>query len=178
MHWFAQSTDWTQIFAPTTPLLETFVRGTVVYLALFLMLRFIAKREAGTMGITDMLVLVLIADAAQNAMAGSYTSISDGLLLVATIIGWSTVLNFLSFRFKTVERIIKPSRLLLIKDGRLMRRNMRQEFITEKELMSEVRAKGIDHVAQVKEASIEPDGTISLIPYEGRDVKEPKQKQF
>jgi uncharacterized membrane protein YcaP (DUF421 family) len=90
--------DWQSMFVPTVPLLETFIRGTVVYLALFLMLRALMKRESSKVGVTNILVLVLLADAAQNAMAGEYQSITDGLLLVATIIGWSYALDWLSFR--------------------------------------------------------------------------------
>jgi uncharacterized membrane protein YcaP (DUF421 family) len=52
------------------------------------------------MGITDLLVIVLIADAAQNGMAGEYRSLTDGLLLVATIVAWSYALNWLAFRFR------------------------------------------------------------------------------
>ena len=60
---------------------------------MFALLRFVLKREAGTLAITDLLVVVLIADAAQNAMADDYRSVPDGLLLVATIVFWSYALD-------------------------------------------------------------------------------------
>lgn len=84
--------DWRSVFVPKTPLLEIVVRGTVVYLILFAMLRF-GKRQTGSLSVTDLLVLVLIADASQNAMAGDYKSVPDGILLVATIIFWSFALD-------------------------------------------------------------------------------------
>lgn len=62
-------------FMPDGPVLEIIVRGTVTYLALFTLLRIILRREAGNLGITDMLVIVLLADASQNAMAGGYNSL-------------------------------------------------------------------------------------------------------
>src|SRR4051812_12702400 len=102
---------------PTTPLLEIFIRGTVTYLALFAMLRATRRRHAGAFGITDLLVFVLIADAAQTAMAGEYPAISVGLLLVAVIIGWAVALVWLGFRFKVVENLILPSPLLLVDNG-------------------------------------------------------------
>ena len=74
--------DWGEVLLPRTPLLETIVRGAVTYLALFLLLRVTTKREAAGTSISTLLVLVLIADAAQNAMADDYRSIADGLLLV------------------------------------------------------------------------------------------------
>nr|MBP7571903.1 DUF421 domain-containing protein [Acidobacteriota bacterium] len=72
--------DWGRVFAFDTPWLEIVVRGTAIYLGLFLLLRLVLKRQAGTVGITDLLVIVLIADAAQNAMADDYRSVPDGLL--------------------------------------------------------------------------------------------------
>jgi hypothetical protein len=64
--------------------LELFVRGTAVYWFLFLLFRFVLRRDAGAIGIADILLLVLIADASQNAMAGGYETVADGFLLVAT----------------------------------------------------------------------------------------------
>lgn len=58
--------DWKNIFLPGTPLLEIFLKGTLVYLSLFLLLRVVLKRESGTVGVTDLLVVVLLADAAQK----------------------------------------------------------------------------------------------------------------
>jgi uncharacterized membrane protein YcaP (DUF421 family) len=134
-----------------------------MYLGLFALLRFVHRREAAGMGITDLLVIVLLADAAQNAMAGEYTSITDGLLLVSTIIGWSYALDWLAFRFPAIERIIHPPPLALIKDGKLQRRNLRQEFITEDELRSQLRQQGVTDFSQVRRSYIEHDGRISVI---------------
>jgi len=102
--------DWARLFMPGTPLLEIIVRGSIMYVALFMLLRFILKRETGSLGITDLLVIVLIADAAQNGMAGSYQSITDGLVLVATIIGWSYLLNWLAFRYPFWRKVIQAPR--------------------------------------------------------------------
>ena len=70
--------NWHDVFVPDTPLLEIFVRGTIVYLAIFALLRFVLTRQSGNLGVTDLLVIVLIADAAQNAMASEYKSVPDG----------------------------------------------------------------------------------------------------
>ena len=121
--------DWAALFMPTTPALEIIVRRSVMYLALFAMPRFILRPR--DLGITDLLVIVLIADAAQNGMAGDYTSISDGLLLVITIITWSYVLNLLAFRYPFWQRIVQAPRVQLVRNGRLIRRNLEHEKITE-----------------------------------------------
>jgi uncharacterized membrane protein YcaP (DUF421 family) len=161
------SVEWMKIFMPDTPVLEIVVRGSVMYLALFMMLRFILRRETGSLGITDLLVIVLIADAAQNGMAGSYHTITDGLILVATIIGWSYLLNWLAFRYPTWRKIIQAPRVQLVRDGRILRRNLEQEKITEEELLAEIHAHGCEDVRSVRAAWIEPDGMVSVIQYSG-----------
>jgi uncharacterized membrane protein YcaP (DUF421 family) len=82
--------DWQSLFAVNVPPFEIFVRGTLIYWFLFGVFRFVLHRDVGGLGIADLLLLVLVADAAQNAMAGDYQSISEGLILVTTIIGWNT----------------------------------------------------------------------------------------
>src|SRR3954452_13832286 len=109
--------DWGNVFGLDTPLLEIFLRGSVVYLGLFFLLRLVLRREAGGLGITDLLVIVLIADAVQNAMAGDYHSITDGLLLGGTIIFWSFALDWLAYHWSLFRRFMHPSPLPLVKDG-------------------------------------------------------------
>jgi uncharacterized membrane protein YcaP (DUF421 family) len=155
--------DWETIFSPSTPLLEIFLRGTIVYLSLFVLLRVILKRESGTVGITDLLVVVLLADATQNALANDYTSITDGILLVLTIVFWSYFLNWLGFRFPSIQKWVHPPPLPLVEDGKILYRNMRKELITEEELMGVIRKQGLEDIQEVKEAYMESDGHISVI---------------
>ena len=159
--------DWAHVFVPDTPLLEIVVRGTAMYLALFLLLRLVLKRETGAIGISDLLVVVLIADAAQNGLADNYSSIPDGLILVLTIVFWSWALNWLGFRFRLFQRLVHPDPLPLVRDGRLLRRNLEKELITEGELMSQLRLQGVDNIADVSAAYMEGDGRISVIEQNG-----------
>ena len=155
--------DWYVVFVPSTPLLEILVRGSLIYLGLFLLMRVVLKRESGTLGITDLLFVVMVADAAQNGMAGEYRSVTEGLLLVGTIIFWSYALNWLGYHFPFLDKLIKPDKLLLIKNGQMIKENMRKELITRQELMSEVRANGLTDLATIREAYMEPTGKISII---------------
>ncbi len=159
---------WSKAFVPQMPLLEIVARGTAVYLVLFILLRVVLKREAGTVGVTDLLVIVLLADAAQNAMAGTYTTIGDGLLLVLVIVFWAVALNWLAFRFPRLRPLIQPPALKLVNEGRVLRKNMARELVTEEELVSAVRLEGLESVEQVKAAYIEGDGRISIIPRDGK----------
>src|SRR5688572_25430583 len=143
--------------------LEIVLRGSAVYWFLFLLFRFVLRRDAGEFGIADILLLVLIADASQNAMAGGYESLSEGALLVATIAGWNWLMDQASYHWPAVRRLIEPAPMVLVRDGRLLWRNLRRELITTPELMASLREQGIDKLADVKIARMEPDGHISVI---------------
>lgn len=158
--------DWAAIFALDTPVFEIVVRGTAMYWFLFCIFRFVIRRDVGAVGIADLLILVIVADAAQNAMAGEYTSVSDGMVLVSTLIGWNVALDWASFRFPAFRRLAEPAPLALIRDGRMLVRNMRKEFITEDEMWAKLREAGIDSLDQVSHAYMEADGQISVIKKE------------
>jgi uncharacterized membrane protein YcaP (DUF421 family) len=158
--WF--KINWTELFVPQTSLLEIFIRGTLMFFVLFFLLRFF-RREVGGIGITDILVIVIIADAAQNGMAGEYKSITEGAFLVTVIVGWNYFLDFLAQRFGFVEKIMRPRAVALIKNGKLLRRNMQSERITLEELTSQLRQQGILDLSEVKECRLEGDGNISVI---------------
>lgn len=156
--------NWHEIFAFDVPFLEIFLRGTIMYLFLLVVMRFGINRTMGNIGVGDMLLVVLIADATQNAMAGGHSSIGDGLVLVMTILFWAYSFDYLCFRFPKLGAVLQPHRVRLIKDGVMLHRNMRREFITKDELMAQLRTHGIDHVSAVKEASLEANGEISVVP--------------
>lgn len=166
--------DWNAAFVPTVSPAEIVLRGTFVYLLLFFVLR-VLRREAGALGISDLLVVVLIADAAQNAMASEYKSVTEGAVLVGTIVAWDYFLDWLGYRFPAVQRLLRPAPLPLVKDGRVIRQNLRKEMITMEELMSQLREQGVESVEEVKRCRLEGDGHISVIKYdsggEGGDSK-------
>jgi uncharacterized membrane protein YcaP (DUF421 family) len=169
--------DWKSLFSLDIPLLEIILRGSVIYIALFILLRVVLKRQAGSLGMTDLLLITLIADASQNAMAGEYRSISAGIVLVATIIFWSYAFDWLNYKLPWFNRLTEPPPLPLIKEGKMLRRNMRHELITEEELMSQLREQGLDDVGKVKEAYMESDGHISVVQQGQKRQKKGKQKK-
>lgn len=162
--------DWRAVFTPTINVAEIFLRGTVIYLFLFFVLRLL-RRGAGALGISDFLVIVLIADAAQNAMASDYKSITEGLLLVGTIVFWDYLLDWLSYRFPRMHRVLRPKPLLLVEDGQLQRRNLKEEMITKEELMGQLREQGIEDIAEVRKCYLEADGQISVITDEAKNKR-------
>jgi uncharacterized membrane protein YcaP (DUF421 family) len=160
--------DWKAVFVPSLSVAELFIRGTFVYLLLFALLRFLPSRQVGAVGVSDLLLVILFANAAQNAMASNYTAVSDGLLLVGTIIFWNYSLNWLSYKIPKLQRIFTPPPLMLVKQGRTIQRNMQKELITEGELMIQLRKQGIEKLEEVRMAFMEADGNISVITYDAK----------
>jgi uncharacterized membrane protein YcaP (DUF421 family) len=99
------SVDWNSVFVPAIGLAEIIVRGSLMYLGLFVIMRFMARRQAGHFGPADLLVIVLIADAAQNGLGKEYSAVTEGLALVLTIVGWEYLLDWLAWSFPRRGRI-------------------------------------------------------------------------
>lgn len=155
--------EWAQLFTFTMSPIELFIRGTLTFLFLFCLFRFVVRRDVGAIGISDLLVLVIIADASQNAMSGDYKSVLDGFVLIGTIIGWSLFLNYLSFRFALFRRFVLPRPLCLVKDGTKQEKTLQRELITDEELHEMLREHEIEDIAEVKHAYLEPDGRVTVI---------------
>jgi uncharacterized membrane protein YcaP (DUF421 family) len=155
--------DVAELFTITVSPLELVVRGTLMYLGIFILLRVLLRRVAGNVTVADLLMVVLIADAAQNGMSAGYQSVTDGAILVLTIIFWNYALDRLAFYLPSVGRFIHPPPLPLVRDGCLLWRNMRAESISRDELMSQLREAGVDDVNKVKLAYVEGDGRVSVI---------------
>ncbi len=161
------------LFAINVPVWEIAVRGTAIYWFLFVLFRFVLPREVGAVGVADMLVLVLVADAAQNAMAGDYDTISEGALLIGTIMGWNALADYAAWRFPAVGRVLQSKPLVLVRDGRMNLRNMARQFVTEDELLGKLREHGVDDVRRVKSAHLESGGEVSVVLFEGKADKPP-----
>ncbi len=158
--------DWQKMFLPTVSPLEILIRGTLIYFGIFLILRVILKRELSDISTTDILVLVLLADAAQNGMAGTYDSITDGLLLVATIVFWSFAFDWLSFHIPGLKYVLRPPPVTLVKEGHLQWRSMRKEMVTKEEIMASLREEGFTELSDIEKVILEGDGRLTVIPFE------------
>lgn len=155
--------EWAQIFTFTISPFEMIIRGTLIYLLLFVLFRFVVRRDAGSLSVSDLLVVVIIADAAQNGMSSDYKSVADGAVLILTIIGWSLLLNYLGFHFKPIRKLVVPHPICVVKDGVRLRQNLRRELITDEELNEMLRQHDIEDLSEVKRAYLEPDGQITVV---------------
>jgi uncharacterized membrane protein YcaP (DUF421 family) len=142
---------------------EIIIRGTLMYWFLFLLFRFLLRRDIGTVGIGDFLFVVIVADASQNAMSGDAKTVADGILLVITLVFWNFLIDYVSYKWALVRRFTEPPSVILVKNGKPVLRNMRREYITRSDLHAKMREEGIEDIAKVKEMRLESDGTISVI---------------
>ncbi|HEX2940656.1 MAG TPA: YetF domain-containing protein [Rhodopila sp.] len=153
--------NWQRSFNPDVPLLDIVMRGTIIYLVLFTLLR-VTRRQSGQIGISDVLLVVLIAGAVQNAMAGDYHSITEGLGLVLTIFFWSWFLDWLAVHVPVLRPLLTASPRVVVRNGRIDHRAHRQELMTKDDLLSQLRLHGIQNVEDVRHARIEADGQVSV----------------
>jgi uncharacterized membrane protein YcaP (DUF421 family) len=155
--------DWGEIFGLTVSPVEMIVRGSAMYLFLFLLFRVVIRRRVGAVGMADILIVVIIADAAQNGMSGEYRSVTDGAILVATLVAWDVCIDWLNYRVPALREWLEPPPLVLIRDGEIVKRNLRHEYVTLEELESKLREKGVKSVSEVAEARMESNGEVSVI---------------
>ena len=159
--------DLNGIFTFSVSPLQLVLRGTVMYWFLFVSFRFLLRRDAGSVGIGDFLFVVILGDAAQNAMIGNANSATDGMVLIGTLVFWNSTLDFLGFHVPAIPRFTAPKRLCLVRDGRKLRRNMRHEFIPDAELEAKIREEGIGAVASIKRMYLEAGDETSVVERAG-----------
>jgi uncharacterized membrane protein YcaP (DUF421 family) len=155
--------NWSELFGLSVSPWELIVRGSAMYLFLFVLFRVVVKRRLGTIGMADILILVIVADAAQNGMAGEYRSVTDGFILVGTLVGWNMLIDWLAFRFPALARVLEPPPLLLIDNGRVLHKHLRIELMSDQELRTKLREQGVADPREVAKAYIEPDGQVTVL---------------
>lgn len=143
---------------------EVILRTAIVYLFLVLVLRLSGKREVGQMSILELIVVLLISDAVQNSMVGANTSLLGGLIAVSTLLAMDFGLNALTGRSRRLRRAVEGEPRLLVRDGRLLPKALRQEGIDPEDVRTAIRNHGLANVEDVRLAVLETDGSISVIP--------------
>ncbi len=134
--------DWTAVFVPQSSIAEVILRGTLIYFLLFFVLRFFLNRQAGAVGIPDLLVVVLIVESTTDAL-GRNETVTEAAILISTVMCWSYGLQWIAFRFK--------------------------ELVTEEELQALLRTQGVDELKKVKLACLESSGDISVVTFDQKN---------
>jgi uncharacterized membrane protein YcaP (DUF421 family) len=157
------SIDWDEIIHFSMSPIEIIIRGTLMYFFLFLVLRFVLRRDVGSVGIGDFLFIVIVADASQNGMSGDAKTIPDAIVLVTTLLVWNYLLDMGSYYFPWFANFAEPPPITLVENGKFKLRNMRREYITKAEILAKLREHEITDVSAVKKMCLERDGEISVI---------------
>ena len=155
--------DFEEMFRLDVSALELFLRTTIIYLGLLVAMRVFGRRETGSLELPELLMIVLIADGVQNGLAGEYHSVTGGVIVAGTLIGWNYALDWLSYQSPLARGLLRPKPLLLVRDGAYQRKSMRREMVTRDELDSLLREQGIENASEVRAAYLEPDGGLSVL---------------
>jgi uncharacterized membrane protein YcaP (DUF421 family) len=168
---FMPAVDWQSMFVPTESVLEVVIRGTIMYLGMYFILR-IFRRQAGSIGIADLLVIVVDRRRRTERHGGRFEIDHRGVDIDRDdrALGLFSGLAWLRFTF--VDRYLTPNPLLLIKDGKPIKKNLEKELISDDELMSQLRQQGIEEIDLVREGYLESNGHFSFLTRS----KEPRNK--
>src|SRR5947207_2974081 len=145
------------------------LRTLAVYGAVFVGLRLMGKREIGQMTVFDLVVILLIANAVQNAMVGPDVSVQGGILAAAVLLVTNRLVAFVRFRGGRVGRLIEGTPTVLVENGEFVEPHLRREGVDREELEMAAREHGVTSIKQVQLAVLEVDGSISIVP-EGSTV--------
>jgi uncharacterized membrane protein YcaP (DUF421 family) len=143
--------------------LELLIRGTIMYWFLLLLFRFVLRRDTGSAGLTDILFVVILGDAAQNGMIGQGDTVPDAVALIAVLAAWNYLLDALGYYVPLVARLNDPPPLVLVRNGRILSRNLRREHVTRDELMAAMRLEGVESYSEIKCLRLESNGEFSVI---------------
>jgi len=147
-------------------LLDVALRTSVVYLALLVGLRLTGTRQLGQMSTFDLVLLLIIANAVQNAMVGPDTSLAGGLVAAGVLIGWHRIVDWWRLRSRGFARILAGEGIMLIHNGAILHEHCVRAGITRDELLQALREHGVAQVEDVMLAVLEPDGAISVVRYD------------
>ena len=161
--------DLAELFAIHVSPLELIARGTLTYWFLLLIFRFVLRRDPGSLGVADILFVVIIADASQNGLSGSYQTVAEGFILIGTLVFWNYALDWASCRWKLIHKLTEPDPLQLVKDGQMLMRNLRKQFLTREDVEAQLRQAGVEDVGKVRAAYLEGDGKLSVLKFEEGD---------
>jgi uncharacterized membrane protein YcaP (DUF421 family) len=150
-------------FDLSNPLLNIVARTAIIYLALLVGLRLTGKRQVGQLTPFDLLLLLLLSNAVQNAMVGPDTSVTGGLVAAGTLFTANAVVAAVVRRSRGVANLVEGTPTLLIRHGQVLKENLGREGISEQDLLRSLREHGVEDVTSVRAAILEIDGTISVM---------------
>jgi uncharacterized membrane protein YcaP (DUF421 family) len=147
----------------TFEFLEIVGRSVVVYLFIVIAIRIAGKKELAQLSVIDLVFILLISNAVQNAMVGPDNSLLGGIIAASSLFLVNIILKFITYRYKKANTLIEGEPVLLIHDGKLIKKNLDIEKIPLEELEASIREHGVEKIEDVNLAVMETDGNISII---------------
>jgi uncharacterized membrane protein YcaP (DUF421 family) len=154
------------------------IRTLAVYLVILFGLRLAGKREIGQMTVFDLVVLLLISNAVQNAMVGPDTSLIGGILAAVVLLLANAAVAHLRLRSPLLRRWVEGTPTLLVLHGEVIPAHLRQEGIDEESLLAALREHGVGEIGEVEMAVLEIDGSISVVPVGSTTTRTKKPLKF
>ncbi len=148
------------------PLLEVVLRSVAVYLFILFAIRLFGKKELAQLSVIDLVFILLISNAVQNAMVGSDTSLLGGLVAALALFLTNFVFKKVLFKSKKISEFIQGKAILLIYEGHLLQENLESAEISIDEIEAAAREHGVEKIGEVKLAILEVDGNISIVSSE------------
>jgi len=142
------------------PFLEKIFRPVIVYLCLVIFLRLFGKRELAQLNPFDLVVLLSLSNTVQNAIIGNDNSITGGLIGAFSLLATNWLLVRVLFKLPKVNQTLEGSETVLILQGKLDLVAMRQETLTEIELLSVIHKQGLNDFSEVSKCVLQPNGTF------------------
>ncbi|HLJ57565.1 MAG TPA: YetF domain-containing protein [Chthonomonadaceae bacterium] len=151
---------------PNTPADAWAIAGktAVVYICLVVGLRVLGKRELGQMNIYDLVLIIVLANAVQNAMVGNDNSLVGGLIAAATLLILNRIFTYAMARSQKLEKFMVGEPVLIVNDGEILQSRCQREGITREQIMTALREHGIDKLEEAHMCVLEVDGSISVVP--------------
>ncbi len=149
--------------------METVIRVLVVYLFVMVGLRVVGKRTLGQLAPADLVVLMLIPEFFQQAIAREDFSMTNALVAVSTLLLLVFVTEALGYRFPRFSRIVEGSPVTVVSHGFLRSDNLHPERLAPDEILSAMHRAGLSRIEEVKWAVLYPDGNVAVVPWEPPD---------
>ena len=162
-------------------LLLTALRASFVYFFLLFIVRLLGKREIGNTSAFDLIVALILGEVVDEIIYGDVTML-QGVVAIVVVAVWHLVNSWASFKSEFIDRLTGAPPTVMVKNGQIQRKNLAKERLNEEELFSELRLMGVEEVQEVKQATLEPNGTISVLleewakPVQRQDLVETKPK--
>ncbi|WP_374164155.1 DUF421 domain-containing protein [Arcticibacter sp. MXS-1] len=143
------------------------LRSAVIYIFIFIILRLGGKRTVGEMTTFDLVLLLIISEATQQALLDDDRSITGGMMAITTLVFIDIVVSLFTNRYKSLDNILNGVPLIIVKDGKpLMERIEKSRLQLDDILEAGRKFQGVESLDQIRYAVLEKDGTISIIPKE------------